>query len=610
MAVPSYTTGLVDIDLCEAGGKTWAEPTAVGWTFGAGPSSDDDNPFQGLLSMSKAYNAVGVGGMMVNNGAAISLPTDGAFLVWFYWAAPGSLEADVDGGIRVMVGNSLADFKSWDVGGKTSYVYGGWINYAVNTTVGEDDLVGAGLGNSQYVGAAVNNFNSIFKGSPFLCDATRYGRCEARMSGGEGAANYATFSGFAGVNDNVNNRWGLIQAIAGGYLVKGLITFGYGSVVDFRDSNKALVIQNTNKVTSNFNTFEVKQAGSRVDMTAITITSLSTVSKGRWITTDDAVVNLDACVFTDMGVFSFLSNTAALNCTFRRCDIITAPGCHMNGSKIDSPTAAVDASALVWDVATDPDGYMDNMTFIKGVNAHHAINFGASAPTSITIRGVTFTGFNVIDAQNDSVLYLSDQGSDKTWTIGCVGCTGTVTYEKARANDTVNITQGVALTVHVQDSETSANIVGARVLVMASAGGPKPYQVGVGLSRSGAVVTVTHTAHGLATNDWVVIQGATEGDYNGAWQITYGGVDSYTFGIGTKTPSSPATGSPISTFAPIHNTTNSSGNVSDTRVYSGSQPFTGRARKGSAAPYYRSAPLSGAINSQTGASVTVQMIAD
>jgi len=39
MAVPSYTTGLVDIDLCEAGGKTWAEPGATGWASGAAPSS-------------------------------------------------------------------------------------------------------------------------------------------------------------------------------------------------------------------------------------------------------------------------------------------------------------------------------------------------------------------------------------------------------------------------------------------------------------------------------------------------------------------------------------------------------------------------------------------
>ena len=59
MAAPTYSSDLVDIDLCERT-KTWAEPTATGWTSGAAPSTDDDNPFQGTLAISKAFNAVGV----------------------------------------------------------------------------------------------------------------------------------------------------------------------------------------------------------------------------------------------------------------------------------------------------------------------------------------------------------------------------------------------------------------------------------------------------------------------------------------------------------------------------------------------------------------------
>ena len=385
MAVPSYTTDLTDgvIDLCEDGGKTWAEPTAAGWTGGATPGLDDDNPFQGIKAISKAYNAVGVGGMLVNNTASITLPTDGAFLVWFYWAAPGSLEADVDGGIRVMVGTDLANFKTWDVGGKTSYVYGGWINYAVNTTIQEDDLVGTGLGNSQYVGAAVNNYNSIFKGSPMLCDATRYGRCEARMNGGE-TDNYATFSGYAATNDTTANRWGLIQSIAGGYLVKGLIIFGYGSAVDFEDANKSLIIQNTNKVTSNFNAFEVRQTGSRVDLTSISILSLSTVSRGRWITTDNADVNIDSCTFTDMGTFGFASGTTILNSTFRRCDIITQNGATFTGCTIDS---AISAKAIV----TDTISLITDTAFISSGTGYALEGF--SAEGNYTFTNLTFSGY-------------------------------------------------------------------------------------------------------------------------------------------------------------------------------------------------------------------------
>jgi len=609
MAIPDYTTDLVDIDLCEAGGKTWAEPLASGWTLGAAPSSNDDDAIQGSLSMSKAFNAQGVGGMMVNNGAGITLPTDGAFLGWFLWACPGSLYSDADGGIRLMVGTDLSNFKSWDVSGSTSYVYGGWINFAVNTTIQEDDLVGTGLGNSQYCGAAVNNFNSIFKGSPFVSDAYRYGRCEARISGGE-TDNYATFSGYAAVNDALAARWGLIQAIPGGYLWKGLITFGYGAVVDFRDSNAMIILDgNVKKVTANFNKIEIRQATSKVYLTNISFLSLSTASKGSLEMIDNADVQLNSCQFTDMNSFTFLSNAQAISCVWLRCNTIIAPGILLTNSKVLTPTVAADVSAIIWNVNTDLDGKIDGMTFSKGTNAHHAIELGVSSPNSLTIRNVTFSGFNVVNAENDSVLHLLDKGSDTIWTIGCVGCSGTVSYKKARSGDTVNITQGVATTIHVQDVITGGSMEGARVLIKAASGGPKPYQVSVGITRSGTTVTVVHTTHGLTTNDWVVIEGCTEGEYNGVWQITYVDVDSYTYQVAT-TPSSPATGSPVSTFAPIQGTTNSSGNISDTRIYSSNQPFTGMIRSASGSPAYKSQPVSGVINSSTGVSLTVQMIRD
>jgi len=576
--------------------------------MGAGPSSDDDNPFQGLLSMSKAFNAVGVGGQMVNNGAGITLPTDGAFLVWFYWAAPGSLEADVDGGIRIMVGTDLANFLSWDVGGKTTYVYGGWINYAVNTTVTADDTVGTGLGNSQYVGAAVNNYNSIFKGNPFLTDAVRYGRCEARMSGGE-TANYATFPGYAAVNDEVNNRWGLIQAIAGGYLIKGLITFGYGSAVDFRDANRSIVIQNTGKVTANFNRIDIRQAGSRIDWTNIVLASLSTVSPGRLQMFDAADVNFNGCLFKDMDTFIFMSSADVINCTFQACKLITSGGGHFNGTKVLTSGVAADASAFQWNVAVNPDGYLDNMTFTKGTAAHHAIGFGTTASTSITLRGIAFSNFNAANGQNDSALHLADKGTDTTWTIGCVGCSGTVTYKKARAGDTVNITQGVAFSIHVQDAVTMASLVGAAVMAKAASGGPKPYQASVSIVQSGGTATVTHNSHGLATNDYVIIEGCYEGEYNGGWKITVTGANTYDYTL-VGSPASPATGTPVSTFAPIYGTTDGSGNISDTRTYASNQPFTGRVRKATSAPLYKTQPISGTIDSAAGASMTVNMISD
>jgi hypothetical protein len=50
----------------------------------------------------------------------------------------------------------------------------------------------------------------------------------------------ANFSGVALFNDNNNNRLGLFQQIDGGYKMKGLMTFGFGTLTQFTDANKVL----------------------------------------------------------------------------------------------------------------------------------------------------------------------------------------------------------------------------------------------------------------------------------------------------------------------------------------------------------------------------------
>ncbi len=511
MAPPNYTTDLADIDLCEAGGKTWAEPTAVGWTYGAGPASDDDNPFQGALAMSKAFNATGVGGILVNNAAGVTIPTDGAFMGWFFWAPPAALESDANGGIRFMCGTDLANFLSWDVGGATSYAYGGWVNFAVNTTITPDDTVGTGLGNSQYFGAAVNCINSIFKGSPFLCDAFRYGRGEARMNGGE-AANYATFAGFAATNDAVAYRWGLFQAIAGGYLAKGLMVLGHTSAVDFRDSNKNILIQNTNKVTANFNTIEVRQAGSRVDWTGIQITALGTISKGRFLTTDNADVNFDTCTFTDMNTFLFMSGATILSTTFRRCGIVTQGGAVFTGCKFDN---AAGAKALVVDAVA----LVTNTEFISDGTGYALEGFSAAGNYDLT--NLTFTGYAAGNGTtgNEAIHVLATSGIVNLVRTG--GTLPSIHTEGA----TVAFPSSVTLTMTVKN-EAGAVIVGAFAFIDQA------------IPETPWIMNTTTNGSGVATATW------TGGSVSGAtWRVRKYGYKNYkqAIDIGTSNISIPIT---------------------------------------------------------------------
>lgn len=461
MTAPSYTEDLTDLDLAD-GSSGWDESSNTSWDDQGAPAyQDGDYPYiQGSYAVTADCTKTGRGTLISSNYGSFSVPTDGAILIWVNFSSPQALESYANGGLGVLVGNGYGDFYNWDAGGKDygSYPYGGWQNFAVDPDNGPspDDTVGSPSGTWSYFGASCNVVTGIGKGEVFQVDAIRGGRCSAIFEYGE-TADYCTIAGFAAQNDNSSYMWGLIQAIPGGYLWKGRMQLGTASnAVDFRDSNVIIFIQDTPLVSANFNTVEVVNASSNVEMTGFQFICLdpsNTASKGRWITTNDATVALDSCVFIDMSTFTFDSNTAATDCTWRRCAQIDPGGGDISRALVDSSTVAADAGAVYWNDSGDPNTKIDGSTFIKGTNAHHAIEFGTSAPLTMNLTNMTFTGFNASDGQNDSVLLFPDTGSDVTWTIAHTGTTGTISYKKNRSGDTVTISSSVTVTITVKDTD-------------------------------------------------------------------------------------------------------------------------------------------------------------
>jgi len=63
------------------------------------------------------------------------------------------------------------------------------------------------------------------------------------------------------------------------------------------------------------------------------------------------------------------------------------------------------------------------------------------------------------------------------------------------------------------------------------------------ITRSSSTATVTTAAsHGYSTDDWITIAGASESGYNGTFQITKTAATTFTYDLGTLTPSTPASG--------------------------------------------------------------------
>lgn len=124
---------------------------------------------------------------------------------------------------------------------------------------------------------------------------------------------------------------------------------------------------------------------------------------------------------------------------------ITASGdADITGTSVLTPTVAADGSALTWAGNYDPDGNMDDMSFSKGTNAHHAIEFGTATPVSLTLRDIDFSGFNASNAQNDSTFYV--RRTTGTVTINLIGVTGNTSYKTSGATVVVQATVTVTVT--------------------------------------------------------------------------------------------------------------------------------------------------------------------
>lgn len=418
MTAPSYTEDLTDIATGDES-SGWVELTGTDQdsevynVCGSPAYQDNEYPYiQGSYAVTQDTSKSAAIGSLAYSSGGITIPTDGALLVWQNYSSPFAFGSYAQGGFRVCIGSGLSDFDIWYVGGndKESYPYGGWVNHPVNPTVTRDNYAGTTTATLDYVGSAVYVVSGPSKGEPHQVDIMRYGRCSAIFEYGE-TANYATIAGFATQNDLQTNRWGLLQATPGGYLWKGRMQLGSASnAVDFRDSNKTVFIQWTPKVTANFNTIEVLNASSNIEMTGFTFQCLDpsgTASKGRWITTNDATISLVSCIFVDMSTFVFDSNSTLDTCSFKRCGQVTQGAADIDGCLFDECT---DAVALLVD---NPDN-VDDVTFNSDGTGHAIELTSACAGNSYTLTNLWVSGYASSDGSTGNEVIFNDSGGAVT----------------------------------------------------------------------------------------------------------------------------------------------------------------------------------------------------
>lgn len=428
MAIATYTTDLTTINVVDtAGGVTnW---TAIGGGA-SGLASETDFYIQGNACISKAGWSAAIRGMIFTT-TAITLPTNNAIFMWLYMWAPNALSTQSAGGLQVIIGSSTTAYKHWYVRGSDTYEYGGWICVPIDPTTAVSTTTGAPTATLSNFGALANITGAVTKGNPLGIDVFRYGRSLITVGGQTGS--YGNFASASSTDDGSGaNRWGILQEINGAYLHQGLFLMGTAStLVDFRDSNKNINIADTQKVTSGFNGFEVRNTSSVIQWTNINISALGTQSRGYFEDVNDATITFNGCVFTDMSTFTFKSKNTINSSTFRRVGVITQNNALINDCLFDSSQYLL---------SSNPSRITNN-SFVAGATGH---GIWISTPGTYSFTGNSFTGYASTNGSTGNEALYNNSGGLVTLNLSG----GTVpTYRNNGAGSTTSIIASVNVTV-------------------------------------------------------------------------------------------------------------------------------------------------------------------
>lgn len=306
-------------------------------------------------------------------------------------------------------------------------------------------------------------------------------------------------------------------------------------------------------------------AGADIDFTGSTVINAAVTLR--------STSDLDSVTFIDCSAFT-LNGATITNCTFQNT----------------KATAASPAEAAL----------VSSSSFTSG-GSGHAIEIGGTA-ADMTLTDVTFTGYS--GTSTDAAIYVNIASGTMT-----ISVSGGDTPSIRTAGATVTVVNAKTATVTVKAASDATAIQNARVLLLADIGGDLPVDETVTITNSGTTATVAHTAHGLTTGQKVQIKGASHIANNGVFVVTVTNANEYTYTMGSSPGSNP-TGTIEATGVILEGLTNASGVISNAAFpFTTDQPVTGRARKGSSAPYFKTGVVSGTLGAN-GFDTTVFLVSD
>jgi hypothetical protein len=443
MATPTLGSVPTTLEDCEA---------TTGWTF-TSVALDGDLKKQGSNSVFGILrNDLHVASWnIVTDGGSAQNMTGRHVRCYIWFNSVGLLDTEANNGMEFFMydGTNTA---YWVAFGSDTYE-GGWKNFVLDCDSSPDSgsfdkTIVQAWGWRYNRTAAPRNVDNTW------IDYLRYG--DGYYATGGTSGDEITLATIAAVDKT--NGYGILEVIEGVYFCYGALTIGNGATTTwFKMSNEVLVYADA-PVASTLYCLDGVGSGCRVNIDGSVIRA-SGSARFAVDLSDSGVVSAtltDTLIAPGGGACAFKSGQTITGNTFSGPGQITHGGANMNNSTIFGYEGTVGSGVLLYNVNADPDGEMDNMTFVKGTAATAAIELGSNTPSSITLNGHSYTGYNASGGQNDSTIY---NNSGKAVTINYTGDTPTVRNGTGASTTLVSsVPLKVTITNHVGNLQEGVRV--------------------------------------------------------------------------------------------------------------------------------------------------------
>lgn len=610
MTAATYTSDLSDVFLFEGTGSVSAYGGGA-----AGLTAETEFAMEGTNAVDKQVTSSAEKGFMYDNTTNFTIGADDHFYIWMYSSVFGINDTYQNRGIHVSIGDDTSNFVKFHVDGINTLPFGGGKSYAVrfvNTaSTNQRTLVSTPGTTPSWIGGGLNvtgNSKDVNLG----IDGARIG-WGYTITNGTGADTEADFAGIE--SDDSSTSEGVLQLANGGYNLTGKLKIGSTATeCEFKDSNTNIYILSSFHHLADFAEILIENASSIVTLTNVSFISIPdpfpvdgsvTTNRGRLeVITDTATLTFQNVSFIGTSDTVLGSSSTLSSCNWIGTGRIDLNEADISGSNIITSTVAADEGAI-YDNRTTTGATsvseLEGCTISQGTNAHHAIRFGTNVDDNLTLTGIEFTGFSSSDDVDGSTLrFDATTGSINVSLVDC-----TVDGNPASdANVGVDAGAGFSVTLVVSPKTTKVTVENsagtfiqdARVFLQTSdtgGGSGFPYDAATStLTQTGGTATLTASAaHGLATNDYVVVRDAGDEYYNKVAQITVTSTTVFTYSVDSGASAS-AGGTPVFSYVAVYGLTDVNGEVQSSKTWSASQGLSGWVRKSTTSPYYKETMLS------------------